>query len=372
MSGVIGAATLVVGPQTPYPSIGHAARAAKDGDTVEVLSGVYRGDTAVWTQHRLTIRGMGQRPVLLADGRSAQGKAIWVVRGGDITVENLEFRGARVADGNGAGIRLESGRLTVRRCAFADNETGILTVNRDSVELAIEDSEFAEAPTTPGPLHHLLYVGAIGRFSLTGSHFHQGYRGHLVKTRARENIVRYNRIQDGPRGQASYELEFPNGGLAVVVGNIIGQSSATLNPVVVAYGAEGPRWQDNALVLSHNTLISHARPGAWFLRVWKDRMHDDVEVLAVNNLVLGTGIFSWGAQGQFVGNVSETSWPRQGRDTAALAPAAGSPLWAAAADPGSFRGQPLAPDAQFVAPAGTQPLPPLVRWTVGALQRLPE
>ena len=35
-------------------------------------------------------------------------------------------------------------------------------------------------------------------------------------------------------GQAAYELEFPDGGLAVVIGNIIGQSSTTTNPVAEA------------------------------------------------------------------------------------------------------------------------------------------
>jgi hypothetical protein len=55
------------------------------------------------------IRGVGQRPVMLADGKSAEGKAIWVVRGGKIRIENIEFRGARVDSLNGAAIRFEKG-----------------------------------------------------------------------------------------------------------------------------------------------------------------------------------------------------------------------------------------------------------------------
>src|SRR6478672_5492145 len=143
------------------------------------------------------------------------------------TVENVAFSGARAEDGNGAGIRFERGRLLVRRCRFTDNENGILTSNFPETELIIEDSEFSQAPRDRGPLKHLLYVGRIARFTLTGSRFQQGFEGHLVKSRARENHVAYNLLYDGVGGKAAYELEFPNGGSAYVVGNIIAQSSST-------------------------------------------------------------------------------------------------------------------------------------------------
>jgi hypothetical protein len=45
---------------------------------------------------------------------------------------------------------------------------------------------------------------------------------------------------------ASYELEFPEGGVAVVVGNVIAQSADSPNPIVVAYGAESSRWPRTA------------------------------------------------------------------------------------------------------------------------------
>ena len=58
-----------------------AARLARDGEVIEIRAGDYRGQSAVWTQNNLIIRGAGGRPVMLADGKSAEGKAIWVVRG---------------------------------------------------------------------------------------------------------------------------------------------------------------------------------------------------------------------------------------------------------------------------------------------------
>src|SRR3990167_1261778 len=149
---------LRVGAGQPFARIADALRQAVDGDTIEVLPGIYAGDVAVINQRRLTLRGVGERPLLLADGKSAEGKAILVVRNGDILIDNLEFRGARVPDRNGAGIRFEKGTLTVRNCHFINNENGILTANYDDARLRIEDSHFAQAPDRPDSLDHLIYV----------------------------------------------------------------------------------------------------------------------------------------------------------------------------------------------------------------------
>ncbi len=75
------AATLVVGPGQKVATVTEAARLARDGEVIEIRAGDYRGQSAVWTQNNLIIRGAGGRPVMLADGKSAEGKAIWVVRG---------------------------------------------------------------------------------------------------------------------------------------------------------------------------------------------------------------------------------------------------------------------------------------------------
>ncbi len=56
--------------------------------------------------------------MLIADGKSAEGKAIWVIRNGDFHIENIEFRGARASDRNGAGIRFERGKLCLRNCSL--------------------------------------------------------------------------------------------------------------------------------------------------------------------------------------------------------------------------------------------------------------
>lgn len=277
------AALLHVGPDRAIKTLAEASRLARDGDTVEVDAGDYVGDVAVWTRDDLTLRAVGGRVRLLANGRAVAGKGIWVVRARNMRVEGFDFQGARVPDRNGAGIRLDGGSLHVRDCSFTDNEMGLLTNNDPTTVLEIEDSEFARNGRPDGH-NHQLYVGAIARLSVTGSYFHHGLTGHLLKSRAAVNDVLYNRLDDGTQGRASYELEFPNGGIAHVVGNIIRQSAQTQNRHLIAFGAEGYRSTFNELHLVHNTLIDGRPAGGVFLRVAAG-----ARVKAHDNLLVGRG-----------------------------------------------------------------------------------
>jgi hypothetical protein len=360
-------ATMIVGPGEKVSSITEAAKLAQDGDVIEIRSGDYRGQPAIWAQNNLVIRGVGERPVMLADGKSAEGKAIWVVRGGKIRIENIEFRGARVASLNGAGIRFEKGNLTIRACAFFDNEMGILTGGSADQTLEIIDSEFGDAPRHQGDLHHLLYVGSIGKFVLRGSRFHNGYLGHLVKSRARENHILYNMLVDDAGGRASYELEFPNGGLAYVIGNAIGQSAGTDNPSIVAYGAEGRHWPDNALYMAHNTLINDNHAGR-FVNVFIDKIGADVEVWLLNNLMVGAGDLVKPAQGRFDGNRQVARGELIDFGGVPLRLTNLSPLRGAVRPPGQARGFELMPSAEFRFPVGSRPMRPNSMLAPGAFQ----
>ncbi|MDP2880749.1 MAG: hypothetical protein Q8N89_04095 [Azonexus sp.] len=360
-------ATMIVGPGEKITTITEAARLAQDGEVIEIRPGDYHGQPVIWAKNEIIIRGVGGRPVMLADGKSAEGKAIWVVRGGKVRIENIEFRGARVASLNGAGIRFEKGNLTIQSCAFFDNEMGILTANSPEQSLEVVDSEFGDAPRHPGDLHHLLYVGGIGKFVLRGSRFSNGYLGHLVKSRARENHILYNMLVDGAGGRASYELEFPNGGLAYVIGNAIGQSAGTDNPSIVSYGAEGRRWSDNALYMAHNTLINDSHAGR-FLNVNADKFGVDVEVWLLNNLMVGPGDLFQPGQGRFDGNrlVARGDLIEFGGVPLRLTNM--SPLRGAVRPPGQARGVELMPSAEFRFPVGNRPMRPNSMLAPGAFQ----
>lgn len=369
LTGPAWALTLLVGPGgLPY-KFSEAVAMAKDGDTIDVLPGEYKGDGVVIPPVKLTIRGVGQRPVFRADGKNTENKAILVMRGGDLTVENIEFRGARALDANGAGIRFETGQLKVRRCGFFDNENGIWTGNDETARLEITDSVFGDAPRVDGEYHHLLHVGRIASVTITGSRFHNGYEGHLVKSSARETRLLYSLLHDGDTGESSYEVDLPVGGTAWLIGNVIVQAAESRHPVMVSFGAEGKQWPQNKLYMAHNTLINHKWLPAWFVRFFSDRLPAGAELHAVNNLSTGGGVFDWGATGHFDGN-----WPALNNMLAAPAQwgfelPGSSWLRGRGVDPRNFGGQDLSPKAEFMLPVGTRPLPPQTSWSPGAYQR---
>jgi hypothetical protein len=114
--------------------------------------------------------------------------------------------------------------------------------------------------------------------------------------------VLYNYLVDGPTGEASYELEFPEGGRNVVVGNVIAQSAKSQNPDILSMGAEARGGASHSLLLAHNTFVNLGSASARFLHLWHERLTGDVQVQAINNLLAGPGQWSVGADKDGSGN----------------------------------------------------------------------
>jgi hypothetical protein len=126
--------------------------------------------------------------------------------------------------------------------------------------------------------------------------------GHLVKSRARETTLIGNRLDDGAAGEASYEVDLPNGGIALLQGNTIVQSPLTQNAVMVSYGAEGAPWDQNRLTLVGNTLVNRREAGGWFVRVWAERLPAGTPVTSRHNRLLGAGEMQLGPEGSAQGD----------------------------------------------------------------------
>jgi len=272
-------------------SLSEAARLAHDGDVVELAPGDHHAEAAVWRGKGVTIEGQGGLARLHADGVAAEGKALLVLGGGRFVLRNLAFIGVRVPDRNGAGVRFEGGELKVEHCLFWGSDSGILTGNEatPTSSLEVKGSEFGYLGNGDG-YSHAIYAGRIARLAVTGSYFHHGNIGHLIKSRAQTSLVHHNRLTDEAGGRASYELDFPNGGRVEVWGNVIEQSATTANSAMVSMGEEGGAWQVNTLSLLNNTLVNDAVGGGRFLVV---RVPLDVAVVAHNALV-GDGVWSTG------------------------------------------------------------------------------
>ena len=364
----------LVGPAGSAVTLPEALRQAADGDVIELMPGTYP-ERITLENRRLTLRALrgGEAVRIDGGGKPVAASALWTVKGGEVLLEDLEFRGVRSADGAGAALRLDGGQLTLRRCRFFDNEHGLVALNNPQARIVVEGGVFGRAPRVEGGLHHLLTIGRIARFEVSGTRFQQGFEGHLIKTRARENLIAYNFIHDGLRGGASLEIDIAAGGDATVVGNVIGQGADTQNPVMLSYGSEGSAWELNRLRVAHNTFINHGWTPAWFLRVHRDRLPASTELVAVNNLLVGGGVFEWTNQGRFEGNHHATRGALADIDTYAFELPPSSRLRGAAADLRSLGLAALVPDAEFHWADGRRPLdPPPPRrssWAPGAFQK---
>lgn len=278
------AAVLHVGPDQQYETPCRAIAAAAAGDTIQIeAAGIYRGDVCGWTTSDLTIVGVNGRPKIDAAGQSAQGKAIWVVSGDNTTIENIEFTGAIVPNHNGAAIRQEGANLTMRSCYLHGNQEGILAGDSHSSQILIENTEFAENGYRDGQSHNI-YINHIAQFTLRYSYSHDSISGHLVKSRALQNFILYNRLT-GETGTSSYELDLPNGGRSYVIGNVIEQGPSTENSTIVAYGEEGASNPNSELYFVNNTVVNNRFDGT-FLSI----ATGVPPALVQNNLFIGPGL----------------------------------------------------------------------------------
>lgn len=329
------AATLQVGPDKPYATPCAAASVAEDGDTVEIDAGAYPGDVCAWTADELTLRGVGGYAWIDAAGEASGGKAIWVIQGDDTTVEWIEFSGASVPDQNGAGIRQEGTHLTVNHCYFHDNENGILAGDDPDSDIVVTDSEFADNGYGDG-LSHNLYINHVRSLTFQFSYSHHANKGHTLKSRAASTRVLYSWLTDGADGQGSYQIDVPNGGLAVVLGNVIQQGPAADNGAMIAFAEEGATNSEQALYVVNNTFINDRGSGTF---VWN---LSGADAFLVNNLFVGGGTALDGP-GEPI-TCLETADPGfVDASTADYALAAGSLAIDAGSDPGEAAGEILWP-----------------------------
>jgi Ca2+-binding RTX toxin-like protein len=246
-------ATLSVGSGQQFATIAAAIAASKDGDVIAVQAGTYTNDFATITTD-ITIKAVGGMAKLVATVAPPNGKAILITRS-DVTIEGLEFTGTKVPDGNGAGIRFEGGNLTILDSYFHHNQNGLLCGSYPEGTITIRRSEFGENGAGDGKTHGI-YVGKIKSLLIEDSYFHDTKVGHEIKSRALETIIRDSRIQD-EAGTTSYSIDLPNGGRAVLEGNVIQQGAKSQNPAIVHFGGEGTAYAGSTLVMTDNLVINN-------------------------------------------------------------------------------------------------------------------
>ncbi len=237
-----------------YGNLQNAVDAIGDGTgTILVAPGVHR-DCAVQQAGRITYRAAAPGRAIF-DGGICEGKATLVLRGQAATIDGVIFQNLAVPDGNGAGIRLEKGNLSVLNSFFRNSEQGILTADDPASAIRIDKSTFSNLGRCDRGLScaHSIYIGDYGSLSVTRSRFQQGSGGHYVKTRARRVSVTDSSFDDTRGRTTNYMIDLSNGATGMIEGNVFVQGRDKENySAFIAVAAEGKEHSSNGLIVRNN------------------------------------------------------------------------------------------------------------------------
>ncbi len=195
---------------------------SKNG-TIVIASGRYR-DCAVQQAGSITYRADVPGKAVF-DGGICEDKAALVLRGRSATVEGIVFQNMVVRDGNGAGIRLETGDLSVSNSLFRNSEQGILTADDPTGAIVIDKTSFAGLGRCDRGLScaHSIYIGNYGSLKVTRSRFERGRGGHYVKSRAARIEVTDSSFDDTQGRTTNYMIDLADGATGLIAGNIFVQ-----------------------------------------------------------------------------------------------------------------------------------------------------
>lgn len=214
----------------------------------------------------------------MLDGVACENKAALVLRGRSARIEGMVFANIRVADRNGAGIRLERGNLAVSQSWFRDSEQGILSANDAHGAITVDRSTFTRLGTCEGAggCAHSLYIGEYGSLTVTRSRFEAGLGGHYLKSRARQIAVLDNSFDDSAGKGTNYMIDLSGGATGRIAGNWFVQGRDKENhSAFIAVAAEGRINSSDGLAIEGNDarFVPDIEWGSVFVADWSgDRL----------------------------------------------------------------------------------------------------
>ncbi|WP_082788501.1 hypothetical protein [Sphingorhabdus sp. M41] len=255
--------------------------------TIVIAPGAY-GDCAVQSAGRITYKASVPGQTVL-DGGICEGKASLVLRGKAATINGIIFQNQQVADGNGAGIRIERGDLYVYNAMFRNAEQGILSAADPSAEIVIDRSTFQRLGRCDRGLScaHSIYIGDFGSLKVTNSRFEKGNGGHYVKSRAPRATINNNSFDDTQGRNTNYMIDLPAGATGVISGNVFVQGQNKENwSAFIAVAAEDTDHSSTGLNIHSNSasLAKGVKRNTWFVADWSG------DQLRIANNSLGQGL----------------------------------------------------------------------------------
>jgi len=271
-----------------YSRLSDAVAAIGDNNATIVIAPGSYGDCAVQKAGRITYKAAIPGRTIF-DGGVCEGKATFVLRGKAATIDGIIFQNQQVADGNGAGIRIERGDLYVYNAMFRNAEQGILSADDPSAEIVIDRSTFQRLGRCDRGLScaHSIYIGDFGSLKVTNSRFEKGSGGHYVKSRAPRATINNNSFDDTQGRSTNYMIDLPAGATGVISGNVFVQGQNKENwSAFIAVAAEDRDHSSTGLNIHSNSasLAKGVQRKTWFVADWSG------DQLRIANNSLGPGL----------------------------------------------------------------------------------
>ncbi|MEO5866161.1 MAG: right-handed parallel beta-helix repeat-containing protein [Sphingomonas sp.] len=203
-----------------FATINDAVQSVRMGKaTILIAPGVYHQCT-VQQGGDITFKAV-EAGTAVFEGTACEGKAAFVLRGQRAAIDGLVFRGMRVPDGNGAGVRTEMGSVFVTNSMFLDSQEGILGGEPTTQQITIDHSTFSGLGTceAASDCAHSIYLANQGKVTITNSRFERGQGGHYVKLRVPHVEIADNSFDDTHGHKTNYMIDLPEGGTGTIARN---------------------------------------------------------------------------------------------------------------------------------------------------------
>jgi len=241
-----------------------AVQSAHGGDaTIAIAPGTYR-ECAVVESGRVAFRARVSGKVIF-DGTTCEGKAALVLRGRDAMVDGIVFQNMHVGDGNGAGIRIEHGDLTVMNATFRNSDEGILSADDPAGVIRVDRSTFSGLGScaVSSGCAHSLYIGHYGKLYVTRTRFEKGRGGHYLKSRTAWVSITDNSFDDSQGHGTNYLIDLPSGATGLIARNIFVQGPDKENHSgIIVIAAEERANSSAGLTIKNNSAT--LAPGAHY------------------------------------------------------------------------------------------------------------